>query len=80
MKINNFIQKLILLLLFYYHSYNFFLKLLLLFYYHCYTKINFISTVLFLFICFFNVLFNDTLNTFYLRLLLRHTYGKGPLR
>ena len=26
-----------------------------------------------------NVLFNDTLNTFYLRLYGRRTYGKGPL-
>ena len=28
-----------------------------------------------------NVLFNDTLNTFYLRLYgVRHNYGRGPLR
>ena len=28
-----------------------------------------------------NVLFNDALNTFYLRLYgVRHNYGKGPLR
>ena len=27
-----------------------------------------------------NVLFNDTLNTFYFTVIWRRTYGKGPLR
>ena len=27
-----------------------------------------------------NVLFNDTLNTFYFTVIWRQTYGKGPLR
>ena len=27
-----------------------------------------------------NVLFNDTLNTFYFTVIWRWTYGKGPLR
>ena len=27
-----------------------------------------------------SVLFNDALNTFYLRVLWRRTYGKGPLK
>ena len=27
-----------------------------------------------------NVLFNDALNTFYLTVMWRRTYGKGPLR
>ena len=27
-----------------------------------------------------NVLFNDALNTFYITVIWRRTYGKGPLR